>query len=146
MRELHALRDAGILTSRDVGRQVIYRFDPVCPISEELRAIIRKTLGIGGTVRAVLEPLASRIDQAYIYGSVARGEERVESDVDLMVVGSVSLRELSSPVRRAARSLRRDVKPTLYTREDYQRELKDKDSFVSRVHRGRRMDLLGGAR
>ncbi len=146
MRELHALRGAGILVSRDVGRQVVYRFNPGCPIAEELRALIRKTVGLAGILQAAIEPLADRIERAYVYGSLARGEERADSDVDLMVVGSVSLRELSSPVRAAGRSLRRTVNPTLYTPEDYRRELEDRDSFVSRAHRGARIDLVGGSR
>lgn len=146
MRELHALRDAGVLVSRDVGRQVIYRLNPHCPIAEELRSIIRKTVGLAGVLQTALKPVGDRIEQAYVYGSFARGKERADSDVDLMVVGSVSLRELSSPVRAAGRSLRRTVNPTLYTPEDYRRELADRDSFVSRAHRGARIDLLGGSR
>jgi predicted nucleotidyltransferase len=145
MRELHTLRDAGILVSRDAGRQVVYRLNPDCPIVDELRSIIRKTVGLAGVLQAALEPFAERIVQAYVYGSHARGEERVDSDIDLMVVGSVSLRELSSALREAGRSLRRTINPTLYTAEAYQKELKAKDSFVSRVHHGPRLDLLGGA-
>jgi hypothetical protein len=68
----------------------------------------------------------------------------VDSDVDLMMVGSVSLRELSSALREAGRSLRRTINPTLYTVEAYKKELKARDSFVSRVHHGPRLDLLGG--
>ncbi len=146
MRELHSLRDAGILVSRDVGRQVVYRLNPDCPIRDELRSIIRKTVGLAGVLRAALEPFGDRIERAYVYGSHARGEERPDSDVDVMVVGSVSLRELSSPLRQSGRALRRAVSPTLYTQEAYQHELKTEDSFVSRVHSGERLDLLGGAR
>jgi predicted nucleotidyltransferase len=145
MRELHALRDAGILVSRDVGRQVVYRLNPDCPIVDELRSIIRKTVGLSGVLQAALEPFAERIVQAYVYGSHARGEERVDSDVDLMIVGSVSLRELSSALRDAGRSLRRTISPTLYTAAAYRKELKARDSFVSRVHHGPRLDLVGGA-
>jgi predicted nucleotidyltransferase len=144
MRELHALRDAGILVSRDVGRQVVYRLNPDCPIVDELRSIIRKTVGLAGVLQAALEPFTERIVQAYVYGSHARGEERVDSDVDLMMVGSVSLRELSSSLRDAGRSLRRTINPTLYTAEAYKKELKARDSFVSRVHHGPRLDLVGG--
>jgi predicted nucleotidyltransferase len=144
MRELHALRDVGILVSRDVGRQVVYRLNPECPIVDELRSIIRKTVGLAGVLQAALAPFADRIDQAYVYGSHARGEERVDSDVDLMIVGSVSLRELSSSLREAGRSLRRTVNPTLYAAEAYRKELKARDSFVSRVHHGPRLDLAGG--
>ncbi len=144
MRELHALRGAGILTSRDVGRQVIYRLNPECPIADELRSIIRKTVGLAGALGAALAPFAARIDQAYIYGSHARGEERADSDVDLMIAGSVSPRELSSALREAGRSLRRTISPTLDTAEAYRKEVKARDSFVSRVDCGPRLDLLGG--
>jgi predicted nucleotidyltransferase len=146
MRELHSLREAGILVSRDVGRQVIYRLNPECPIVEELRSIVRKTVGLAGVLRAALEPLADRIDLAFVYGSHASGEARPDSDVDLMVVGAVSLRELSSPLREAGRRLQREINPTLYTPEDYQQELNTNDSFVARVHAGPRIALLGGER
>jgi len=146
MRELHALRDAGILQSRQVGRQVIYRLNPECPIYEEIRSILRKTVGVAEVLRTALAPLAGRIEQAYVYGSHARGEERPDSDVDLMVVGEVTLRELSSPLREAGRAVRRVVSPTLYTPEAYAREIEADDTFVARVHRGQRLDLIGGKR
>lgn len=145
MRELHALRDAGILMSNDVGSQVIYRLNPDCPIVDELRSIVRKTLGLAGILQQALTPFADRIDLAYVYGSHVRGDERADSDVDLMIVGSVSLRELSSALREAGRSLRRTISPTLYTARAYRRELKTSDSFVSRVDGGPRLDLFGGS-
>ena len=146
MRELHSLRDAGILISRDVGRQVVYRLNPECPIYDELQQIVHKTVGIVGVLRRALQPLAAHIDLAYVYGSQASGMARVDSDVDLMLVGSVSLRQLSSPLREAGRRLHREINPTLYTREDYERERAKRDSFVARVHDGSRMDVMGETR
>jgi len=66
MRELHSLRDAGILRSNNVGRQVIYRLNPDCPIYEELRAIIRKTVGLADVLKDALATLSDRIDLAYV--------------------------------------------------------------------------------
>ena len=146
MRELHSLRDAGILLSREVGRQVIYRLNPDCPIYDELRSILRKTTGLCAVLRSALEPLNDQIEQAYIYGSHARGDERSDSDVDLMIVGSVTLRELSSPLREASRSLRRVISPTLYTPAAYEEELEMGDSFVARVHNDKRLNLIDGDR
>ena len=146
MRELHSLRDAGILVSREVGRQVIYCLNPDCPIYDELRSILRKTVGLSAALRSALEPLADRIEQAYVYGSHARGDERPDSDVDLMVVGRLTLRALSSPLREAGRSLHRVINPTLYTPEAYEQELQTGDSFVTRVHNGKRLNLIGGGR
>jgi len=144
MRELHSLRSAGVLVSHDVGRQVIYRLNPDCPVYGELRSILRKTVGLVNALRLALEPLSDRIEQAYVYGSHAQGEERVDSDVDLMIVGTVTLRELSSPLREAGRSLHRVINPTLYTSEAYAEELEKDDSFVTRVHNGKRLNLIGG--
>ena len=107
LREVHALRDADVLTAQRIGRQIIYRLNPDCAIYEELRSIIRKTVGLAGVLRGALEPLQDQIEFAYIYGSHATGTERPDSDVDLMVVGDISLRELSSPIRKAGRTVQR---------------------------------------
>ena len=146
MRELHALRDAGILLSKNVGRQVIYRLNPDCPIYEELRAIIRKTVGLADVLKDAMAPLSDRIDLAYIFGSHASGEESVESDVDLMIVGEVSLREVSAPLRGARGILRRQINPTLYRAEEYRLALAEENSFVRRVHDGSRIEIIGGDR
>jgi len=143
-RELHAMRDAGILVSTQVGNQIIYRLNPECPIHEELRAIVRKTVGLAGVLREALEPLTDRIDLAYVYGSFAKGEVRTDSDVDLMLVGAVSLREVSSAIRMAGRTLRRVINPTSYTADEYAAELRVNDSFIDRVHNGPRIDVIGG--
>jgi len=143
-RELHALRSAGILVSTQVGNQIIYRMNPECPIYDELRSIIRKTVGLAGVLSEALEPFADRIDLAYVYGSFARGEVRPDSDVDLMIVGAVSLREISSAIRMAGRTLRRVVNPTSYAPDEYAVELHTEDSFVNRVHNGPRIDVIGG--
>jgi len=146
MRELHALRDAGILLSNHVGRQVIYRLNPACPIYEELRAIIRKTVGLADVLKDSLATLSDRIDLAYVYGSHASGEERAESDVDLMIVGEVSLRDVSGPLRRAREILKSQINPTLYLAEEYKAALAEENSFVQRVHAGSRIEIIGSNR
>lgn len=143
IRELHALREAGILVSRRVGRQVIYRLNPDCPIYTELRALVIKTAGLADVLRAMLLPFANRIDLAYVYGSFASGEVTAASDVDLMVVGDVPLRELAGSLRKAARELSREINPTIYRTKEYRTRLKQEDSFVARMHHGPRIDLLG---
>ena len=143
MRELHSLRDAGILRSNNVGRQVIYRLNPGCPIYEELRAIIRKTVGLADVLEDALAPLSDRIDLAYVYGSHASGEESARSDVDLMIVGEVSLREVSPSLRGAREILKRQINPTLYRKEEYEAALAEENSFVRRAHDGPRIEIIG---
>lgn len=144
LRELHSLRDAGVLTSTKVGNQLIYRLDPDCPIYEEIRSIVRKTVGLAGILRASLQPLVERIELAYVYGSHAAGTERSDSDVDLMVVGDATLRDLSPMLADVQRTLQREINPTLYPSEEYAQALLDANSFVRRVHDGPRILLIGG--
>ena len=141
LRELHALRDAGIIAPARVGNVVIYRFDPGCPIHEDLQAIVRKTVGLGDVLRDMLKPFADRIELAYVFGSHARGEQRADSDVDLMIVGAATRRTLGSAVRQTERALRRDLNAMFYTSTEYKTALEDSNSFVSRVHNGTRINL-----
>ena len=45
-------------------------------------------------VRRVLERYRDKIDSIILFGSVARGEAKADSDIDILVVGDVSLEEL----------------------------------------------------
>ena len=141
LRELHSLRDAGIICPNRVGNVVVYRFDPECPIYEDLQAIVRKTVGLADVLTDMLTPFAHEIELAYVFGSHARGEQRTDSDVDLMIVGSVTRRRLSVALQETQRALRRDVNAMFYTRAEYSKALEDSNSFVSRVHHGTRIDL-----
>jgi len=141
IRELHALRDAGIIAPTRVGNVVVYRFDPECPIYENLQAIVRKTIGLADVLKDMLKPFAGGIELAYVFGSHARGEQRADSDVDLMVVGLATRRELSTAIRRNERVLQRDINAMFYQPAEYGKALQDSDSFVSRVHHGKRIDL-----
>ena len=141
LRELHVLRDAGIITPTRVGNVVLYRFDPDCPIYEDLQAIIRKTVGLADVLRDMLKPYADQIELAYVFGSHARGEQRADSDVDVMIVGPASRRKLSTALREIERALRRDVNAMFYTHAEYGKALEDSNSFVARVHNGTRIDL-----
>ena len=141
IRELHTLRDAGIIVPSRVGNVVVYRFDPECPIYEDVQAIIRKTVGLADTLEAMLESFAGQIELAYVFGSHARGEQRSDSDVDLMVVGSLTRRQLSSAIRQAEGELQREINAVFYSLDEYNQQLEDSNSFVSKVHNGRRINL-----
>jgi predicted nucleotidyltransferase len=144
IRELHSLRDTGILVSKQFGNQITYRFNQNSPIYNELQSLIRKTVGLADVLRDALAPYSEQIDRAYIYGSYAQGREDADSDIDLMITGSLALREISTPLRQAEQVLQREISPVLYQAKEYAEALRDENSFVSRVHAGPRIDLIGG--
>jgi predicted nucleotidyltransferase len=142
-RELVNLAASGIVSTRQIGNQKHFVLNPHCPIFMELKMIILKTVGLADEIKTALEPLASRINVAYIYGSIASGTERFDSDIDIMVVGSVTLREITGLISKVGRKLSREINATTMSVSEYKKKMKEPDSFVSRIHNGPKMMLIG---
>ena len=142
-RELDRLVAGGIIRRFKQGRHVYFQADASCPIFEELRGIVIKTVGVADSLRQALLPLRARIRIAYVFGSVARKEEHSASDVDLMVIGEVSLAEVVDVIRGAEKSIGRPVNPTVYPFEEFADKLAAGHHFVSRIAEGEKLLLIG---
>jgi predicted nucleotidyltransferase len=143
LRELNALAEAGLLERQRVGNQVRFRADPSCAIYEDLRNILKKTVGIADVLREALAPLAARIAAAFVYGSIASGEERARSDVDLMVIGDVSFEDVVGALAPAQEALRREVNPAVFPALEFRKKA-PKDAFLKNVLAGAKIFILGG--
>lgn len=144
LRELNQLAQAGLLVRRPIGNQVHFQADPRSPVFEDLRNVLKKTAGVADVLREALEPLAGRITAAFVYGSVARGDERAGSDVDVMIVGKVSFAEAVHALAPAQAFLRREISPNVYSPRELRAKLRAKDAFLARVLGDSRIFLVGG--
>jgi len=98
-RTVKGLVDIGLLQREHRGNSVYFSVNREFPILPELKAIILKTVGLGGRLREVLSE-EEGVKAAFIYGSYAKNQEDLESDVDLFVVGSISPRALTPSLAR----------------------------------------------
>ena len=144
-RELRALSEAGLLEHERVGNQVRYRANRLCPIYPELAEIFRKSSGLVDLLRDAMAPLAERIAAAFVFGSLARGTETSGSDVDLLVLGDVTLVEVVGAMSHLRESLGRDVNPVVMTVHECMAQRDRKDRFVSRVLREPKLFVIGTA-
>lgn len=142
-RELSALTESGILQTRRESNRVYYQPNPQCPILPELRGLLVKTVGLADILMETLEPFCQQIESAFVYGSVARGEETAASDVDLMIIGSVRLAELAPRLRETEKQLQRPVNPTLFTVQEFARKAAEGHHFVTTVLNGAKIYLKG---
>ena len=145
-RELKQLSDAGIIQRTERGPQVYYQANPRCPIFQELRKLVIKTIGVGDVLRASLAPLADCINVAFIYGSLSRSEERKESDVDLLVVGKATFGEIVSALHGAQETIGREVNPTVYPPTEFRSKVKAVNHFLRTVLKGPKVFLIGDER
>ena len=144
-RELTALTGAGILTRRVEGRQTYYAANPRSPLLPELTGLVRKLAGAPAVLEAALGPLRSKIRCAFIFGSMARAAEQAESDVDLFVVGKLSLQDLLPALRRAERALGRPVNPTIYPPSELAKKFRSGHHFIRSVLQDPAKEFLIGS-
>jgi len=144
-RELDFLVRSGILLKTREGNLAYFQANRTAPIFEELCGLVRKTAGLPELLLTALLPHASLIKRAFVYGSVARGEEGASSDVDLMVIGDVSFFDVVAAVSPLQQTLGREINPTVFDFAEYARRLRAKDSFLTRVEKQPRIDLIGGS-
>jgi predicted nucleotidyltransferase len=142
-RELKALVDAGIISRNAHGHQVYYQANSQSPIFKELKSLVVKTAGVGDVLRTALSPLADRIDTAFIYGSIARGEERKSSDIDVLIVGNVTFADVTSVLSSAQETIGREINPTVYPRTEFLSKVRTGHHFLSSVLDGEKLFLIG---
>lgn len=144
-RELARLAGSGLLTVEHVGNQKRYRANPDAPIHDELVSIVRKTFGLAEPLREALAPLAGRIHAAFLYGSVAKGNDTARSDIDLMLIADeLTYAEAMLALHPVAERLGRQVNPTVYARDELRARIDAGNSFITRVLQQPRQWLIGG--
>lgn len=142
-RELRALTTLGLLLRQETGRQVNYQANTACPVFEELAGLLRKTVGVADVLRAALMPLADDIDLAFVFGSVAAGQEGARSDVDVMVLGKAGFGDVAQALAPTHGIVRREVNPTVMKPADFRRKYQAGEGFLLNVLRGPKLWLIG---
>jgi len=142
-RELKSLEAAGILNMETIGIQKFYNANRESPVYDELRSIAAKTFGIVDVLRDVFRRHADSIELAWVHGSVASGEDTSHSDIDLIVIGTVSFRELASIVQPLEISLRRQINPSLFPREEFASKYRSENHFVRTVMTADKLFIAG---
>ncbi|HXR77860.1 MAG TPA: helix-turn-helix domain-containing protein [Bryobacteraceae bacterium] len=142
-RELRDLTDAGILKTHRQGRMAFYQANAQSPLFPELRGLLLKTVGLVDVLADALKLLAKKINVAFIYGSVANATENSGSDIDLMVVGTLTPMELSLPLRKARDLLGREINPTVYSAAEFEKKRLSKDHFLTHVLDKPKLFVLG---
>ena len=142
-RELKQLTQGGIIRRSVRGRQVYFQANLDSPIFPELKSLIIKTVGIGDTLRAALAPIAGQLEVAFIYGSIARGEEGPRSDIDLLVVGDIAFADVVVNLQAAQKLLGREIFPTVYPPDEFKAKMRAKHHFLTSVLKGSKIYLIG---
>lgn len=143
-REVGRLVDSGLVLRKGRGRSKRYRANPDSPIYSELCGIAEKLFGPAEVIKQALEPLRDRMEAAVLYGSVAKGTDRADSDVDVLIVADeLLLEDVFAALADAEQALGRKINPTLYTVEEFRQRRDGGSPFLTDVLQGDFTMLLG---
>jgi predicted nucleotidyltransferase len=142
-RELASLSASGILERKQDGRRSYYKARRDSPVFSALRDLFLKTAGIVPALQSELGRFSSKIRWAAIYGSIARGEEAAQSDIDLLVVGDIATADLLPVLRRVERRFGREVNVKRYSQKEFRDKMRVGDHFLKSVLRSKMVSLIG---
>jgi predicted nucleotidyltransferase len=141
-RELQKLEGIGLLRSEAEGNMKYYTVNRKMSIYDELKKIFLKTEGIGNVLKDNLTKLGE-INVALIYGSFAKGEEQLSSDIDIMIVGDVNEKKLIRAIRGLEENLSREINYTTFSLREFKSKLRKKDPFISNVMKEDKIMIIG---
>jgi predicted nucleotidyltransferase len=153
---LHAVADAIVEGRRKWSQPLVEKaesrlmavIDP-CPHSlgdlagivamKELRGAHRLERLLGDALAA----FGDLVKLAFVFGSVARLEQVRDSDIDLMIVGDVRLKEVAAALHEPEKSLGRPVNPVLYSADKFREQYREGNPFLLEVVRREKIFLKG---
>jgi len=130
-RELNRLVDMGILTTSREGNLLYYTVNKQHPLYKEFRSIIQKTIGIEAMLRNALSRVKGLV-YAFIFGSYAKKEFRHESDIDVVIIGTISEDRLIKVFRDIEKVTDREFNYHMYTLGEFKRKLRS-NSFLKNI-------------
>lgn len=141
--ELKKLTRLGVVEVRRDGNRTYYRANDAHPLYPDIRNLVLKTNGLTDVLREALGGAAD-IESAFVFGSVASDNAKAHSDIDLMVIGTIGLRQLSKRLSGLEAKIGREVNPHMLTPEEFMRRAGERDHFITAVLKGPRLFVVGG--
>lgn len=141
-RELLSLEKKGVLQKEQRANRVYYSLNKDYPFYFELLRIGAKTIGLGQTILENKAKLG-KIKFAMFSGRFVRRVKENPEDVDLIVVGTVVLPELSILVRNEEMRLGTEINYTAMTEEEFRFRKQRNDPFLVTILTGTRVMIIG---
>ena len=141
-RELDKLVKIGLLAKEKRGVQKYYFANKSSPIFSEMKGLIFKTTGIQGAMKASLSRLKG-VKTSFIYGSYAKGSEKEDSNINLMVIGQANITELNDMVMGVEEKLKREIDYLVFDEQEYRKRKDSKDPFIRELLKGKKIFLVG---
>jgi len=130
-----------LLSARRDGNRLYYRANKEHPLYPDICSLVTKTSGLVEVLKGALDKKGVRV--AFVFGSIAEGQEGARSDVDLMVIGEVGLRTVSRWLSGISEQIDREINPHVMGVKKFRKRIRSGEHFLSRVLKSRKLFVVG---
>lgn len=131
-RKLKELEGDGLLASSSRGNQKLFSLNKKFPLLSEYRKIYETNWGLPATLKKDFENITG-LQEAYIFGSYARGKMQEHSDIDVLLVGNHDHGAVFKITSSLEEKLGREINVVDYSPEEFAKKKKLKDDFILQV-------------
>lgn len=121
-----------ILLDERRGNMRFFRLNKEHPLYEEIKSIVSKTIGLENELKELVDKL-NNVECAFIFGSIAKGTENSNSDVDLMLIGNTNQDILVAALSSMEGKIAREINYHIYSSQEIVKKIKEKDGFISNI-------------
>jgi DNA-binding transcriptional ArsR family regulator len=139
--ELRKLTDLDLVSGRKDSNRIYYSAKKNNPLYQDIQNLVIKTSCLADVFKKALQD--QRIEISFIFGSMPKGEMNAGSDVDLMVIGDIGLRRLSSLLSRIPEKTGREVNPYVLSRAEFRKRFQNKEHFLTSVLQSPKIFIIG---
>ena len=141
-REMMKLEKSGLFLSRIMGKMKLYRLNVAHPLYNEIKNIVRKTIGIEGRLKEIIKKYQD-IRFAFIYGSFAGGKEKALSDIDLIVIGGMDFKGIKTDIYEYQSKIGREINSIIYSPEEFLSKFNSGNHFIRTIIKEPKIFLKG---
>jgi len=141
-RELSKLVKLDLIYKTKDGNRTYYRANKENPIYQDIFNIVQKTVGSIFLLKEALSQSIA-IEFAFIFGSLAAGKENSHSDIDLMVIGNLGLRNVVSLLSGISEKTGREINPHVFGTTELAKRINSKDHFITNVINSKKLFIIG---
>jgi predicted nucleotidyltransferase len=131
-RKLKELEKEGLLISEFHGQQRYYSLNREYPLLQAYRQLVNGSFGFEDLLRKKLSHIQG-LQNVYLFGSYVSGTMDAHSDIDVLIVGDMSIKDTQNQIRTVSQQIGRTINPVYISESELQKRQKEKDSFVKDV-------------
>jgi predicted nucleotidyltransferase len=140
-RLLRSLVDNGLVLAAPDSHSTRYAINTRSALMPPLRELVANAGALIKDLRGVAEGLAT--SYVGVYGSFAAGTDEADSDIDVLIVGELSVVAAQAAFKAVGRKHRKQVNVVVVSAGDLRHHLQENSALWSSIANGKKIDLKG---